>query len=108
MRQNAGLGWWLGAVVVVVFTTAIPSWSEDGSQEMLTRVTQHAGAMPANHLGAGRLDGDLGRADARVDEVAGVPFAQAGGVSGAAAARPVEPEPADQSASELNRKLTTR
>jgi hypothetical protein len=106
MRQNAGLGWWLGAVVAVVFTTAIPSWSEDGSQEMRTRATQETGTMPAYHLGAGRLDGDLGRADARVDDVAGVPFAQAGGVSGAAGARPVEPEPAEESASELNRKLT--
>jgi len=73
-----------GAVVALVLATATPSWPEDGSRDALTRAAQDAGAMPAYHLGAGRLDGNLGRADVRADDLAGVPFAQAGGVSGAA------------------------
>jgi hypothetical protein len=98
--------WRFGAVVALVLTTTIPSWPEDGHKEVVARAMPDDGTLPAYHLGAGKLDGDLGRADGRVDDLARVPFAQAGGVSSAAGARPVEPEPADESASELNRKLT--
>lgn len=38
--------------------------------------------MPADHLGAARFDGKLGRADVRVEDLPGVPCAQGGGVSG--------------------------
>ena len=61
--------------------------------------------MPAYHFGAGRLDGDLGRADVRVDDLAGVPFVQAGGASGAAGARPVEPEPDELNSQRIFRAL---
>jgi hypothetical protein len=98
--------WRFGAVVALVLTTTIPSWPEDGHKEVVARTMPDDGTLPAYQLGAGKLDGDLGRADGRVDDLARVPFAQAGGVSSAAGARPVEPEPADESASELNRKLT--
>jgi hypothetical protein len=78
-----------GAVVALVLATGTPSWPEDGSRYSLTRAAQDAGAMPAYHLGAGRLDGNLGRADGRVDGLSGVPFAQAGGASGAAGGSPM-------------------
>jgi hypothetical protein len=67
---------------------------------------KHAGTMPAYDLGVGKLDGDLGRADSRGGDLAAGPFAQAGGASGKAEASTAEPHPADESASELNRKLT--
>ncbi len=78
-----------GAVVALVLATATPSWPEDGSRDWLTQAAQDAGAMPAYHLGVGRLDGNLGRADVRVDDVPGVPIAQASGVSGAAGGSPM-------------------
>ena len=105
MRQNAGLAWRFGAVVALVLVTAIPSWPEDGSQDVLTRAVQDAAPLPAYNLGIGKLDGSL-PVDSRVDDLAARPFAQAGGASGKAGATPDEPEPADESASELNRKLT--
>jgi hypothetical protein len=78
-----------GAVVALVLATATPSWPEDGSRDVLTRAAaQDAGAMPAYHLGADRLDGNLGRADVRVEDLPGMPFAQAGGVAGAAGESP--------------------
>jgi len=79
-----------GAVVALVLATATPSWPADGSRDWLTRAVQDAGAMPSYHLGAGRLDDrNLGRADVRVDDLPGVPFAQAGGASGAAGEAPM-------------------
>jgi hypothetical protein len=60
-----------GAVVALVLATTTPSWPEDGSRDSLTRAAQAAGARPAYHL------------------VPGVPFAQAGGASGAAGESPV-------------------
>jgi hypothetical protein len=77
-----------GAVVALVFATATPSWSEDGSRNVLTGTLQDAGAVPAYHLGAGRLDGDLGRAAGRVGDLPGVLFAEAGKASGAAGKSP--------------------
>jgi hypothetical protein len=69
--------------------------------------------MPAYHLGAGRLDGNLGRADGRVGDLPGVPFAQAGGASGAAAGPPMGGDsdqafshPEHGSLSEIGHKLT--
>jgi hypothetical protein len=102
MRRNAGLAWLFGAVVALVLATATPLWSEDGSQDGLSRAVQNAGSLPAYGLGVGKLDGDLGGAG----DLAVGPFAQAGGVPGKAAATSAEPEAADESASELNRKLT--
>jgi hypothetical protein len=106
MRQSAGLAWRFGAAVALVLAISTPSWPEDGSEDVLSGAVQNAGTPPAYHLGVGKLDGDLGRADSRGADLATGPFAQAGGVSGKAKARPAEPEPADESASELNRKLT--
>jgi hypothetical protein len=76
-----------GAVVALVLATATPSWPEDGSPDVLA--AQDAGAVPAYHLGAGRLDGNLGPADVRVDDLPGVLFAQAGGAAGAAGGSPM-------------------
>jgi hypothetical protein len=78
-----------GAVATLLLATATPSWPEDGSRDALTWVAQDAGAMPAYHLGVGRLDGNLGRADGRVDDLRGVPVAQASGASGTAGGTPV-------------------
>jgi hypothetical protein len=106
MRQNAGLAWRFGAVVALVLATSTPSWPEDGAQDVLTRAVRDAGTMPAYDLAVGKLDGDLGRSDSRVGDLAAGPFAQAGGTSGKAVGTSAEPEAADESASELNRKLT--
>jgi len=94
-----------GAVVALVLAIATPSWPEDGSGDVLA--ARDAGAMPAYHLGAGRLDGNLGRADVRVDDVAGVSFAQAGGASGPAGGSAVGGDSSrDDSLAEIGAKLT--
>jgi hypothetical protein len=95
-----------GAVVALVLATATPSWSEDGSRDALTRAAPDAGAMPAHHLGAGRLDGNLGRADVRVDDLSGVPFAQAGGASGAAGESPMGGDSGQANLAEIGAKLS--
>jgi hypothetical protein len=102
-----------GAVVALVLAIATPSWPEDGSRYSLTGAAQDAGAMPAYHLGAGRLDGNVGRAAVRVDDLPGVRFAQAGGPSGAAGGSPrggdggqAYSHPEDDSVAEIGHKLS--
>ena len=87
MTRNAESAWRFGGVVALMLATATPSWPEDGSQEVLTRATQDAGATRTCHLGAGRLDGNLGRADVRVGDPPGALIAQAPGASSAAGTR---------------------
>jgi hypothetical protein len=77
-----------GAVVALMLAFATRSWPEDGFRDVPTRAAQDARAMPAYHLDVGRFDGNLGRADVRVDDLAGVLFAQAEGVSGVAGEEP--------------------
>ena len=95
-----------GAVVALVLATATPSWPEDGSRDALTRAAQDGGAMPAYHLGAGTFDGTLGRADVRIDDVSGVPIAQAGGASGAAGGSTAGGDSSQASLAEIGHKLT--
>ncbi len=94
-----------GAVVALVLATATPAWPEDGSGYRLTWAAQDAGAMPAYRLGVDRLDGNLGRADVRVDDVPGVLIAQAGGASGAAGGSPMGGD-SDQALHEIGTKLS--
>ena len=101
MRREARSGWRLLAVVALGLATATPSWSEDNSREVPSAL-QGSGTVPGYHLGAGKLDGNLGR----VDDPGAKALAQAAGASGPAEATPAEREPAEHSASELNRKLT--
>ena len=56
-----------GAAVALVLATTTPSGSEDDISEVLTGAVQDTGVVPAYHLGAGKLDGDLGRADGRAE-----------------------------------------
>ncbi len=95
-----------GAVVALVLATATPSWPEDGSRDWLTQAAQDAGAMPAYHLGGGRFDDNLGRADVRIDDLSGVPFAQAGGASGAAGGSTMGGDSGQASLAEIGHKLT--
>jgi len=95
-----------GAVVALVLATATPSWPEDGSRDVLTRAAQDGGTMPAYHLGAGTFDGTLGRADVRIDDVSGVPIAQAGGASGAAGGSTTGGDSSQASLAEIGHKLT--
>jgi hypothetical protein len=95
-----------GAVVALVLAITTPSWPENDSRYALTRAAQDAGAMPAYHLGAGRLEGNLGRADVRVDDVPGVTLAQAGGTSGAAGGLPKGGDSEQGSLAEIGTKLT--
>jgi hypothetical protein len=73
--------------VALVLATATPSWPEDGSRDSLTRAAQAAGARPAYHL------------------VPGVPFAQAGGASGAAGASPMGGDSGQANLAEISHKL---
>ena len=102
MMQNA-VCQRLAVATALVLVTTVPSWGGDSSHEALAAVVQDLGRY---HLGASRFDGGLSLGDGRLGDPVTESVAQAGGVSGAARARPAEPEAADESASELNRKLT--
>ena len=91
---------WLAVATTLVLVTAVPSWAGASSQEALAWALQNLG--PAYHLGAGRFDSDLSLGDFRLRD----PATELVGASGTAAATPAVPEGQDESASELNRKLT--
>jgi hypothetical protein len=96
-----------GAVVALMLANATPSWPENGSRDWLIRAAEDAAAMPAYHLGVGRLDASFGRADVRADDVRGVSFAQAAGASGAAGGSPMGGDSGQASSlTELGHKLT--
>ena len=82
----------VGVTMAVVLATTVPSWSEEA---------------PAYRLVDAKLDTDLGRAGHRLGDTAATGlFAQATGTSGSAESAAAPPDGADESASELNRKLT--
>jgi hypothetical protein len=80
-----------GAVVALVLAVASPSWPEDGSRDVLTWTAQDASAMPAYHLGVGRLDRNR--------------VAQASGASGAAGGSPTGGDSDQASLAEIGAKL---
>jgi hypothetical protein len=106
---NGVCGWRLTVAAVLVLGAVTPSWSNDDSQEVLTRAVTNPGATPTYELGVGRLD-PSGLGDTRSSSLAVGQVAQAAGASGTeamdAARDPARAEhPEGLSNTDLNRAL---
>ena len=95
----------LAAAAVLTLVSVAPAWAADDSVTGLTAPRLYPGALPY-HLDVGGLDGTLGQGDLGVNTPTTRLVAQATGAPATAGAPAAEPDGPEESASELNRKLT--
>jgi hypothetical protein len=95
----------LAAAVVLALMSVAPAWAAADSVPGPTTPRLPLGALPY-HLDVGGLDGSLGRGDLSADAPPPRLVAQTSGAPATAGATAVESDGQEESASELNRKLT--
>jgi len=95
----------LAAAVVLTLVSVAPAWAVDDSVTGPTVPRLPPGALPY-HLDVGGLDGTLGRGELGADALTSRLVAQTSGTPAPAGATTTEPDGPEESASELNRKLT--
>src|SRR5262245_6537477 len=95
----------LAAAAVLTLVSVAPAWAADDSVTGLAAPRLYPGALPY-HLDVGGLDGTRGQGDLGVNTPTTRLVAQATGAPATAGTPAAEPDGPEESASELNRKLT--
>src|SRR5262249_45274262 len=95
----------LAAALVPTLVSVAPAWAVDDSVPGLTMPRLYPGALPY-HLALGGLEGPPGRGELGADALPSRLVTQTSGTPAPAGATTAEPDGPEESASELNRKLT--